>query len=216
MSIERPAGKDGKHYFLKPQAAIEGDGLVGLTQGWYLVKSRKPVGSALPEGKGIGTMFHAAEGVWTPAEGDVVIPLGAEVIEWATDGEVTGNRGTTEDTVQGDVHAHFADEGYPSSTYSLSGYNRIDDELQKELKARSGYVTVDDGTGVITVTEPKGDEIAFATCYRSSNVSGETEEWSLVSGLITSLTLNKPLKGNQDFSLQMQVNYRDTYVRTIA
>jgi hypothetical protein len=170
----------------------------------------------LPEGKGIGTMFHAAEGVWTPAEGDVVIPLGAEVIEWATDGEVTGNRGTTEDTVQGDVHAHFADEGYPSSTYSLSGYNRIDDELQKELKARSGYVTVDDGTGVITVTEPKGDEISFATCYRASNVSGETEEWSLVSGLITSLTLNKPLKGNQDFSLQMQVNYRDTYVRTIA
>lgn len=216
MSIERPAGKDGKHYFLKPQAAIEGDGLVSLTQGWYLVKSRKSVGSALPDGKGIGTMFHAVEGVWTPAEGDVVIPLGAEVIEWATDGEVTGNRGTTEDTVQGDVHAHFADEGYPSSTYSLSGYNRIDDELQKELKARSGYVTVDDGTGVITVTEPKGDEIAFATCYRASNVSGETEEWSLVSGLITSLTLNKPLKGNQDFSLQMQVNYRDTYVRTIA
>ena len=216
MSIERPAGKDGKHYFLKPGAAIEGDGLVALSEGWYQVKSRKTTGSALPEGKGVGTMFHAVGTVWTLSEGDVVIPLEQQLIEWATDGEVSASRGTTEDTVQGDVHAHFADEGYPSSTYSLSGYNRIDDELQKELKARSGYVTVDDGAGAITVTEPKGDEIAFATCYRSSNVSGEKEEWSLVSGLITSLTLNKPLKGNQDFSLQMQVNYRDTYVRTIA
>ena len=83
----------------------------------------------------------------------MVIPLGAEVIEWAPMGG-DGNRGTTEDTVQGDVHAHFADEGYPS--YLLAQrYNRIDDELQKELKARSGYVTVDDGTGVITVTEPR-------------------------------------------------------------
>ena len=48
MSIERPAGKDGKHYFLKPGAAIEGDGLVALSEGWYLIKSRKATGSALP------------------------------------------------------------------------------------------------------------------------------------------------------------------------
>ncbi len=144
-----------------------------------------------------------------------MIPLEAVLIEWATDGEVSATRGTTEDTVQGDEQSHFADEGYPSSTYSLSGYNRIDDELQKELKSRSSFVSEDDGEGVITVKEPKGDEITFATCYLPASLSGEKEEWSLVRGLITSLTLNKPLKGNQDFSLQMQVNYADAYIRVI-
>jgi hypothetical protein len=77
-------------------------------------------------------------------------------------------------------------------------------------------VSVDDGAGSITVSEPKGDEIIFGVCSYESAVSGETEEWTLFSGLITSLTLNKPLKGNQDFSLQLQLNYRDTYLKTIA
>lgn len=216
MSKERPAGKDGKHYYFKNGAAIDGDGLTALAAGWYQVKSRLSAGSGLPEGKTSGSIFHAIANTWTPAENEAVFPLTEELIEWATDGEVSGSRGTTEDTTQGDSQAHFSDEGYPSNTYSLSGYNRIDDELQKELKSRSGFVSVDDGAGAITVTDPKGEEITFATCHLLSSVSGEKEEWSLTRGLITSLTLNKPLKGNQDFSLQMQVNYRDTYVRTVA
>ena len=215
MAIKRPAGKDGRHYYFKPGEAIDGDGTAKLPAGWYQVKAKALEASGLPEGKGVGGIFHAVADAWTPAAGDIVIPLEAVGIEWATDGEVAGTRGTTEDTVQGDEQSHFVDEGYPSSTYNVSGYNRIDDELQKELKSRSSYVTEDDGEGVITVKEPKGDEITFGTCYLQASSSGEKEEWSLVRGLITSLTLNKPLKGNQDFSLQMQVNYADAYIRVL-
>lgn len=216
MSKERPAGKDGKHYYFKPGELISGDGLIKLTAGWYLVMGKHASASTLPAGKTAGTIFHTAADLITPAEGDDVIPLEATVIEWATDGEVSASRGVVEDTVQGDKNAHFQDEGYPNSTYSLSGYNRIGDELQKELKLRTGTVSVDDGAGAITVSEPKGDEIIFGVCAFETAVSGETEEWTILSGLITSVTLNKPLKGNQDFSLQLQLNYRDTYLKTVA
>jgi hypothetical protein len=216
MSKERPAGKDGKHYYFKPGEQIAGDGLIKLTAGWYLVTAKHTTTSTLPTGKKIGTIFHTAADLITPAEGDIVIPLEASVIEWATDGEVSASRGVVEDTVQGDTTAHFQDEGYPNSTYSLSGYNRIGDELQKELKNRTGTLSIDDGVGSITVTEPKGDEIIFGVCAYESAVSGESEEWTILSGLITSVTLNKPLKGNQDFSLQLQLNYRDTYLKTVA
>jgi hypothetical protein len=216
MSKERPAGKDGKHYYFKPGEQIVGDGLASLPAGWYLIAAKSAAASTLPAGKAAGAMFHSAENLVTPAEGDIVIPLEIAAIEWATDGEVSASRGVVEDTVQSDAIAHFQDEGYPNSTYSLSGYNRIGDDLQKELKNRTGYVSVDDGAGSITVSEPKGDEIIFGVCSYESAVSGETEEWTLFSGLITSLTLNKPLKGNQDFSLQLQLNYRDTYLKTVA
>lgn len=217
MSKERPSGKDGKHYYFKPEGSpIEGDGTVKLAAGWYQVITVKQSGSGLPEGKQcIGAVFHAPADAFTPAEGDALQKLELEEIQWATDGDVNASRGTVEDTVQGDKQAHFEDEGYPSSTFSLSGYNRINDALQKELKARAGSVSVDDGAGSLTVTDPKGGELVFGTCYRPSNVSGEVEEWTITSGLLTSLTLNKPLKGNQDFSIQLQVNHRDTYIRTI-
>ncbi len=175
---------------------------------------RVPVHSQ--RGKKVGTIFHTSDDLITPAEGDNVIPLEASVIEWAADGELSASRGVVEDTVQGDSSAHFQDEGYPNSTYSLSGYNRIGDELQNELKNRTGTLSIDDGAGSITVTEPKGDEIIFGVCAYESAVSGESEEWTILSGLITSVTLNKPLKGNQDFSLQLQLNYRDTYLKTVA
>ncbi len=216
MSKERPAGKDGKHYYFKPGAQISGDSILKLTAGWYLVAAKHVSASTLPAGKKVGTIFHTETDLITPAEGDNVIPLEASVIEWATDGEVSASRGVVEDTVQGDFAAHFQDEGYPNSTYSLSGYNRIGDELQKELKNRTGTLSIDDGAGSITVTEPKGDEIIFGVCAYESAVSGESEEWTILSGLITSVTLNKPLKGNQDFSLQLQLNYRDTYLKTVA
>ena len=216
MSKERPAGKDGKHYYFKPGEQIEGDGLVKLTKGWYQLEAKHATSSTLPASKTVGTIFHTEADLITPAEGDIVIPLEASVVEWATDGEVSASRGVVEDTVQGDKNAHFQDEGYPNSTYSLSGYNRIGDELQKELKNRTGTISVDDGSGSITVSEPKGDEIIFGVCSYESLVSGETEEWTIFTGLITSITLNKPLKGNQDFSLQLQLNYRDTYLKTVA
>jgi hypothetical protein len=216
MSKERPAGKDGKHYYFKPGEQIAGDGLVKLSEGWYQVAAKSTGASTLPTGKTAGTIFHTAADLITPAEGDIVVPLESSVIEWATDGEVSASRGVVEDTVQSDVIAHFQDEGYPNSTYSLSGYNRIGDDLQTELKMRTGSVSVDDGAGSITVSEPKGDEIIFGVCAYESGVSGESEEWTIFSGLITSITLNKPLKGNQDFSLQLQLNYRDTYLKTVA
>ncbi len=50
MSKERPAGKDGKHYYFKPGAQISGDGLLKLTAGWYLVAAKHASASTLPAG----------------------------------------------------------------------------------------------------------------------------------------------------------------------
>ncbi|MCF7945188.1 MAG: hypothetical protein K9L75_06615 [Spirochaetia bacterium] len=216
MSKNRPSGKDGKQYWFEEGVAIDGDGAVTLDTGWYRVDAKLATGSGLPENVEEGGVFYAPDGTLTPASGETVTPLTANEIEWATDGEVSASMGATENTTQSDKQAHFDEEGYPNNTYSLSGYNRIDDALQKELKARAGSLSEDDGAGTITVQQPKGGEMLFGTCYWPSSVSGEQEEWSFTAGIITSLTLSKPLKGNQDFSLQMQVNNRVTYVRTIA
>lgn len=202
---------DSIFYWFEAGEVIDGNGALVLSAGWYKIQQKLDVFSGLPLGKVEGEVFFASDNTWKPAAGETVQHLIVHPIEWAADGEVSTSIGTAEDTTQKHTQAHFQSEGYPSNTYSLQGYNRLQDAFQKELKYRIGSFTEDDGQGNITTQQPKRSEITIALCSQEQN-NPDTQEWMIITGVLTSLTLGKPLKGSQDFSLQMQVNFRDTYI----
>jgi hypothetical protein len=153
--------------------------------------------------------------------GDAVVPITREKIAFVTNVPHSGAKSKHENTTQQDTVKSFAEGKRAELTGSVEGYFLDADEsgLQDELLSRFKPVTTDDGAGGITVLKSDGKPLHFFLSRYESAEVGKQEVTDYLPVITESITLDKPLEGNQVFTFNYTVVGSEkptTYRRTIT
>lgn len=213
----KPGGKDGKLYSITAEEAITGGASVALAaSGFYRIKSIASSESSLPSksasikgGKGlkVGQVVHLWKGQ-TLATGDAVIPLTLSLISFVKD--VSNSKQgssfdvSTQENLESGTRAYIG-SAFSDSSGTINGTVDVDSEPQRALLNNFEEVTVDDGTN-ITVLPAKKLNQDYMLSRRETDVSGETAVWEHFPCVVESLTMDKPLDGEQNFNFNYKVD----------
>ena len=201
--------KSGKQAIVMNQVKgvlIEGDGATPLADdSWFLINAVAGV-STLP--LGVGYVFKSPDSgnAITPAIGDDLYPLTLTKI-CKVDATVATEKGTidvTDDCSNG--YNQFIVDGFTDISGDISAFLKFNDPLgglvttQKEWLNRFFDLVTDDGAGVYVLT-PKNDTDILLGILMNSDQAAEldVQVWLLVPAILSGLTLDKPLKGVQNF-----------------
>jgi hypothetical protein len=218
---ERLLGEQGYLYYGKLEDEITGEelGTELPLEGFYKVVS-KGASSGLPAGLGVKDVFFNKPAV-TLQTGDVVVPITRERIAFVTNVPHSASKSKHENTTQQDTVKSFAEGKRAELTGSVEGYFLDADAsgLQDELLSRFKPVTIDDGAGGITVLKSDGKPLHFFLSRYESEEVGKQEVTDYLPVITESITLDKPLEGNQVFTFNYTVVGSEkptTYRRTIT
>lgn len=192
---------------------IEGNGATPLANNsWFIVNAYAGT-TALPFEDGnstVGRIFKSpdAGNAITPAIGDDVYPITLTKI-CKVDASVSTEKGTidvTDDCEQG-YNAMIVD-GFTDVSGSISGFKKFGvpggslATVQKGFLERFFDIQEDDGAGTYTLTAKNDDDIYIAT-LENSDQAAETDiqVWMMVPAILSGLTMDKPLKGVQNFDI---------------
>jgi len=204
-----PKSKSGKQAILFDQVKgvlIVGDASTPLADdSWFIINAVAGT-STLPFG--VGYVFKSPDSgnAITPAIGDDVFPLTLNKICKA-DASISAEKGTidTTDDCSNGYNSNISD-GYTTLSGSVSAYLKFNDPIGDIVTTQEKYlnkffdVITDDGAGSYTLTSKNDDDILLAILQNSDMVAvGDKQEWLLVPAVLTSQTLDKPLKGVQNF-----------------
>lgn len=207
MADKSKSGKLGILHNAKRGVLIEGDGITPLADNsWFIVVAAAAV-STLPVPTGY--MFKSPDNAnaITPAVGDDLFPLTLTKI-CKVDASVATEKGAIDVT---DDCSNGYNSNIPDGFVSISGsaggflkFSEIDGSLnqtQKEYLGKFFDIITDDGEGTYSIT-PKDDEDIILAILKNSDQAvkvGNTQVWQLIPVILTSETLDNPLKGAQPF-----------------
>lgn len=206
MAAKSKSGKVAIVFNQKLGALIEGDGLTALADNsWFKIEAVAAV-SELPYG--VGYVFKSPDNAnaITPAVGDDVYPVTLEKICKA-DATISTEKGTidvTDDCEEG-YNAAIVDgfTGISGSIAAFMKYNVPGGGMvtsQEEYLSRFFDVADDDGAGVYSLTQKNDDDILLGMLQNSDQTEvGDVQVWLMVPAILTGITLDKPLKGVQNF-----------------
>jgi len=206
MALKSKSGKQAVLFNVTKGALIIGDGTAPLADNsWFLV-DKKAGTSALPFEIGYPFKSPDPANAITPAVGDEVYPLTFSKICKA-DASMSTEKGsidTTDDCSDG-YNSSILD-GFVTISGSGSGFLKFDEATgdlgatQKEYLSQFFAISEDNGAGVYALTPLKDSETMIAILKNSDQTSvGLKQQWLLVPAIITSTTLDNPLKGVQNF-----------------
>ena len=219
--MERLQGEQGYLYYGKLEDQIEGVELGSelAGEGFFKVVS-KGAASGLPAGLGVRDVFFNKPAV-TLQEGDVVAPVTLDKVAFVTNVPHSASKSKNENTTQLDSVKSFAEGKRAELTGSVEGYFLDVDELglQDELLSRFKPVTKDDGAGNISILKSDGKPLHFFLSRYETTEVGKEEVMDYLPVITESITLDKPLEGNQVFNFNYTVVGAEkptTYRRTIS
>ena len=207
MSLKSKSGKQAALFNQKKGTLIEGDALTPLADNsWFQINAVADTGSTLPLGEGYIFKSPDSGNAITPAVGDDVYPLTLEKICKA-DASFSSEKGTidvTDDCSEG--YNSMITDGFTSISGNVSAFLKFNvpgggiATTQKEYLNRFFDLVDDDGAGVYTLTAKNDDDILLGILQNSDQTAvGDIQSWLLVPAILTSETLDKPLKGVQNF-----------------
>ena len=207
MSMSRPSGKDGFIYGITFGAEIVGDAAAALPSGndkFYIITAKAAAGSALPADLKVGHIFRVASAM-TPIVGDNVKPVVFDKLTFAKDDDSSASLDVQENTTQVDTATSYSTDKFPSHSGSLSGVVQVGSQAQKDIVSRFHEQIEDDGAGNYIYTPIDDEPIWFCTSHYEAKESGEKSMWIFKPCVLTSLSMKKPMKGNQEFSCNYNI-----------
>lgn len=174
-----------------------------LTNGTYYIISAKGETSALPEQIPVNRIFSpsAVAGI-TLGAGDAVYPVSFSVLCVAKDKSVSYAKGEIDATTDCDDVMDYISNELPEQSFTFAGNNALDPTILKKLESQFDVVITDDGAGVYTFTDLDHSTIWFKIDYSEGNrATGDNIKAKIAPAIITSLDVNAPLNGIQDFSI---------------
>ena len=188
----KPGGKDGKLYKIAEGAVITGGASVTLAEsGFYRIKSIASDGSSLPQpdanitgGKGLraGQVIHLWKGQ-SIAAGDAV---------------------STQENLESGVREYIT-SAFTEGSGTINGTFETDSDAQRELLNQFAEITVDDGTN-ITRLPAKQTKQDYMMSRRETEIVGETAVWEHFPVTVESVTMDKPLDGEQNFNFNYKID----------
>lgn len=218
--------KSGKRALLFEQelgSLIVGDGIAALADNsWFKINAKAEV-STLPYE--VGKIFKSPDNAnaITPAVGDDVYPITLNKI-CKVDVSSSNEKGTIDvtDDCQAPYNAMITD-GFTSISGSAAGFLKFNEPggglgaSQQRILNRFYDIDEDDGAGVYSTTDQNDDDYLMAVLNNSDQVAvGDVQVWLIYPAIISSLTMDKPLKGGQnfDFSFEKAQGPASIYQRT--
>lgn len=221
MSGERLQGDQGYLYFSTFGSEISGDATgVELTEErFYKIVSKGAV-SGLPTAMAVKDVIYNKPH-YTLKEGDVVKPITISKVAFVTNIPASGSKSKNENTTQIDPAKNFAEGRRAELSGSIEGYFLDYDEsgLQEELLSRFKQVTKDDGAGTITVKRSDLSPLHFFMSRYETTEVGKQEVFDYMPLITDSITMDKPLEGNQPFNFNYTIAGSErptTYFRTVT
>lgn len=220
------SGKQAVLYSAAKGALIEGTGSVALAnESWFMIAGIKAVGSELPIQK-LGAIFKtgATAHAITPAVGDNVYPLTLSQI-CKGDLSVSGTKGTIDvtDDCEGPYNAYIVD-GFTDLSGSFNSFLKFNDPAggiaatQKAILSRFMDIVDDSGAGSYVVTDANDDDLILQVLLDSAPATvGLVQSWMNIPCILTGVTMDKPLKGVQNFDITWQKaqGHAAVYQRTL-
>ncbi|WP_147615878.1 hypothetical protein [Treponema pectinovorum] len=213
----KPGGKDGKLYAITEKAAIEGDGSTSLTaSGFYKIKGIAQTGSKLPQpdssisgAKGLkaGQVVHLWKGQRLAA-GDSLIPLELTLVSFVKDISNSRNGTTYDVSTQENLESgvrEFITGAFTEGSGTINGTFETESEGQRILLNQFAELSIDDGTH-ITRLPAKSSKIDYMMSRRETEIVGETAVWEHFPVTVESITMDKPLDGEQNFNFNYKID----------
>jgi hypothetical protein len=195
--IKRLAGQKNYLYFGTRSAAITTGALaVGK---WYKVLA-KGASSVLPATAIAGDVFRALTAA-TLASGDSVCRIDLEKAAFVTNVPGGKSKEKFENTVQTDDDKSYVEGDKSEKTGTINGYFFVGTDQAKAILSRFYRIAAYSGTA-ITFSSPQTGVIDFFLSRNETTETGDTEVWEYMPSIIDSITVDKPMEGNQtlDFS----------------
>lgn len=219
--------KSGKRALLFEQelgTLIVGDGIAALTDNaWFKINAKAASGSTLPYE--VGKVFKSPDSgnAITPIVGDDVYPITLTQI-CKVDVSNSNEKGSIDvtDDCQAPYNAMITD-GFTSIAGNAAGFMKYNEPggglgtTQSKLLNKFYDLDNDDGEGVYTTTDQNDDDYFMAVLNNSDQIAvGDVQVWLIWPTIITSLTMDKPLKGGQnfDFAFEKAQGPASVYQRT--
>lgn len=223
MALKSKSGKQAILFNQEKGTLIEGDATTPLADNsWFLINA-VAASSTLP--LGVGYVFKSPDSgnAITPAIGDDLYPLTLNQICKA-DASFSSEKGTIDvtDDCESGYNAYITD-GFTDISGDVSAFLKFNDPsggiatTQEAYLSRFFDIVDDDGAGNYTLTAKNDDDILLGILQNSDQTAvGDIQVWLLVPAILTSETLDKPLKGvqNFDFSWQKAQGPASVYNRT--
>ena len=171
---------------------------------YYIIGTKGETGvTALPLAIPIGRVFRpTAATAITLAAGDNVYPLSFSVLCIAKDKSISYAKGELDATTDGDDVMDYISNELPEQSFTFAGNNALDPNLLKKFESQFDVVITDDGLGTYTVSDISNDIIWFKIDYSEQNrATGDLIKAKIAPAILTSLDVNAPMNGIQDFSI---------------
>jgi hypothetical protein len=166
---------------------------------WYKIMA-KGATSALPATSVVGDVFRAPAAT-ALGTGDSVRPITLEKAAFVTNVPGGKSKEKFENTVQTDDDKSYVEGDKSEKTGTINGYFFVGtDQVQKILSRFYRIATYT--ASVTTFSSPQIGVIDFFLSRNETTEAGDTEVWEYMPSLIDSITVDKPMEGNQtlDFS----------------
>ncbi len=213
MSAVSKSGKHAMLFSMTKGSLIVGTGSLALTgDSWFMINAVAGTSTLPFTGitgvDPINRIFKSppTASTITPAVGDNVYPLTLTKIckADASTSTETGTIDVTDDCESG-YNAYITD-GFTDLSGSISAFLKFNDPSggmvtsQQEYLQRFFDIQSDDGAGVYTLAQKTDDGILLAILQNGDQVAvGDVQVWMLIPAILSSITLDKPLKGVQNF-----------------
>ncbi len=213
MSAVSKSGKHAMLFSMTKGSLIVGTGSLALDgDSWFMINAVASTSTLPYTGISgvdpINRIFKSppTASTITPAAGDDVYPLTLTKICKA-DASISTEKGTIEvtDDCEGGYNAYIPD-GFTDLSGSISAFMKYNDpnggmtETQQAYLQRFFDIQSDDGAGVYSLAQKNDDDILLAILQNSDQVAvGDVQVWMLIPAILSSITLDKPLKGVQNF-----------------
>lgn len=206
--------KSGKRALLFEQelgTLIVGDAATPLADNsWFKINAKAAV-STLPYE--VGKIFKSPDNAnaITPALGDDVYPVTLNKI-CKVDVSNSNEKGTIDvtDDCQAPYNAMITD-GFTNISGNAAGFLKFNEpggglgSSQQAILNRFYDIDSDDGEGVYTTEDQNDDDYLMAVLNNSDQIAvGDVQVWTIWPTIITSLTMDKPLKGGQNFDFAFE------------
>lgn len=224
MGEAKKSGKVGILFEAVKGALALGDGVTPLADNeWFQIDNKAAVGTTLP--------FSSTYNFKSPDSGNAIIPIVDDDVFPLTlnkickvDASVGGEKGTIDVTDD-------CDDGYNVSI--VDGFTDLSGDISAFMRfltpggginpTQLGFLqkffdlSEDDGAGVYTFTAKDDNDVLLAILQNSDQIAvGDKQVWLIFPVILSSITLDKPLKGAQNFDLSYSKGQgaATVYVRT--
>jgi hypothetical protein len=197
MTQRRLSGEKNYLYFATRGANITTgtlDAGADFIDAWYKIIA-KGAASALPATAAINDVFYAGNDI-TLASGDIVQKLTLEKAAFVTNVPGGKSKEKYENTVQTDDDKSYVEGDKSEKTGTIGGYFITGTDQVKLILSRF-YRTVTYSSSAIVFTGVKTGVVDFFLGRNQKTESGEEFVMEYMPAIIDSITVDKPMEGNQ-------------------